>query len=170
MRRRPACAKAAVVSLSMRKAAIGRSATSLCKSRSGMSGGTSSMSAKRASAQASARVWRERGARGKSLCCKRGDDLGEQRALAAEQMRCAADIEEHAVRGIERRERREAPAPIGNSREELGFRARVGFGNFERRQHGARIGERHAATQTRRLRAGIKRRETLRAFDFRPSR
>ena len=85
-------------------------------------------------------------------------------------MRRAADIEENAVGRIECRQRREAPAPIGDSREKPGFRGGIGFGNFERGQHGARIGERHAGAQARRLRACVKRRETLCAFGLRPSR
>ena len=71
---------------------------------------------------------------------------------------------------IERSEWREAPAPIGDRGEEPGFRARIGFGNLERRHNRARIGKRHAYAQARRLRTGVKRRETLRAFDLGPSR
>ena len=84
---------------------------------------------------------------GKALPFQVGADTIQHRLFAVEQMRGAGDVEQQPVRRIERDEGREAVAPIGNAFEEFCVRRFVGRHHLQRRQHGARIGERHADMQ-----------------------
>ena len=60
------------------------------------------------------RCARNRAADDKALPCQRAAHHLHQRGLAAEQMGAAGDVEKQAMRGIERHQRRETIAPIGN--------------------------------------------------------
>ena len=60
----------------------------------------------------------------------RGQHVAHQphhRGLAAEQMHAAGDVEKQAVRGIERHQRREAVAPIGDGVQRVGVGGFVGI-------------------------------------------
>ena len=59
-------------------------------------------------------------------------------------MGAAGDVEEQAVRGIERHQRREAIAPFGNGIQRLGIRSFIGIEHLQLRTDGAGIGERQA--------------------------
>ena len=71
------------------------------------------------------------------------DDL-QQRALAAEQMGAAGDVEIEPVRRIERHQRREAVAPVGDVIERLAIGGLVGIEHGQFGADGAGIGERQA--------------------------
>ena len=68
----------------------------------------------------------------------------EQRGLAAEQMGAAGDVEKEPMRGIERHQRREAIAPVGDVVQCLSIRRFIGVVHLQMRTDGAGIGERHA--------------------------
>ncbi len=71
----------------------------------------------------------------------------QQRALAAEQMRAAGDVEEQPVRRIERDQRREAVAPVGDVVQRLQVSGGIGIVDREFRTYRTRIGERQADRQ-----------------------
>ena len=88
------------------------------------------------------------GADGKTL---RGQHVAHQphhRGLAAEQMHAAGDVEQQAVRGIERHQRREAIAPTGDGVQRADIGGFVGVEHFQLRTDGAGIGERQAYIKT----------------------
>ena len=66
------------------------------------------------------------------------------RGLAAEQMRAAGDVEKQAVRGIERHQRGEAVAPIGDGVQRVGVGGFIGIIHLHLGADGAGIGERQA--------------------------
>ena len=72
----------------------------------------------------------------------------QQRRLAAEQMGAAGDVEEETMRRIERHQRREAVAPVGDVFERLAVSGLVGVVHRKFRTHRARIGERQADGET----------------------
>ena len=87
---------------------------------------------------------RDRGADGKAATAQRTAYDLQQRTLAAEQMGAAGDVEIEPMRRIERHQRREAVAPVGDVFERLAVGDLVGV---EHRQLGADragIGERQA--------------------------
>jgi hypothetical protein len=68
----------------------------------------------------------------------------EQIGLAAEQMGAAGDVQEQPVWGIERYQRREAVAPVGDVLQCPGVRRHIGIEHLQMRADGAGIGERLA--------------------------
>ncbi len=66
-------------------------------------------------------------------------------------MDTAGDVEKQAMRGIERHQRREAVAPLGNGIQRLGIRSFIGIEDLQVWAHGAGIGERqtHLKAETR---------------------
>jgi len=64
-------------------------------------------------------------------------------------MGAAGDVEEQAVRRVERDQRREAIAPVGDIAERLGVRRLIGVKDFQMRTDGAGIGERKSDVQTK---------------------
>ena len=68
----------------------------------------------------------------------------QQRAFAAEQMGAAGDVEIQPMRRIERHQRREAVAPVGDVVERLAVGDLVGVEHRQLRADGAGIGERQA--------------------------
>ena len=68
----------------------------------------------------------------------------QQRALAAEQMGAAGDVEIQPMRRIERHQRREAVAPVGDVIERLGVGDLIGIEHRQFGTDGAGIGERQA--------------------------
>ena len=72
----------------------------------------------------------------------------QQRRLAAEQMGAAGDVEEQPVRRIERHQRREAVAPVGDVLQRLAVGGFIGVVHGEFGTDGAGIGERQADGET----------------------
>ena len=65
--------------------------------------------------------------------------------LAAEQMRAAGDVEKQAMRQIQRHQRRETVAPVGDVVDQhLRIRGRIGVEHLDVRTDRAGIGERQA--------------------------
>ena len=93
----------------------------------------------------------EAGADVKTLLEKAGKNLVLHGALAAEEMRAAGDVEEQPVLAVNRHQRRIAVAPVGKPFEQAAVSFRVGLHHIDRRVHGARIGNAHAALQFERL-------------------
>ena len=85
-----------------------------------------------------------RSADGKTLPRQCTADRLQHRSLAAEQMRATADVEKQAMRRIERHQRREAIAPVGNVVQRPAVGRLVGIEHLHVRDDGARIGERQA--------------------------
>ena len=85
-----------------------------------------------------------RRADGKALPGQRVAQHLHQFGLAAEQMRAAGDVEEQAVRGIQRHQRREAVAPVGDGVQRLRIRGLVGIEHLYVRADRAGIGQRQA--------------------------
>ena len=83
--------------------------------------------------------------------------------------KCAAPVTSmsDAVRRIGRGERREAPAPIGDRREQSGVGRRIGRGEPQRRAHGAGVGDRHAGDEPGPLGARVDGGQALAALAFR---
>jgi len=67
-----------------------------------------------------------------------------QRRLAAEQMRATGDVEKQAVRRIERHQRREAVAPVGDVIQCLEVGGFIGIEHLQMRTDRACIGQRQA--------------------------
>ena len=86
----------------------------------------------------------DRGADGKAAPRQRAADDLHQRGLAAEQMGAAGDVEEQAMRRIERHQRREAVAPVGDVVQRFGVGGFIGIEHRQFRADGAGIGERQA--------------------------
>ena len=72
-------------------------------------------------------------------------------------MRAAADVEQDAVGGIDRDERRVALAGVGNGVEETGVGCPVFRHGREHWMHGARLRQREADCESEPLRCGIER-------------
>ena len=87
---------------------------------------------------------RDRGADGKAAPAQRAAYDLQQRALAAEQVGAAGDIEIEAVRQIERHQWGEAVAPVGDVFERLAVGDFVGVEHRQFRADRAGIGERQA--------------------------
>ena len=85
-----------------------------------------------------------RSADGKALPRQRAAHHLHQRGLAAEQMRAAGDIEEQAMRGIQRHQRREAVAPVGDGVQRLRIGGFIGVEYLYVRTDRAGIGQRQA--------------------------
>jgi hypothetical protein len=83
-----------------------------------------------------------------------------QRGLAAEQMGAAGDIEKQAVRGIERYQRREAVAPVGDIVQRLGIGHFIGIEHLQLRTDRAGIGQWQAHLEAE-MRGGIIQRGNL---------
>ena len=66
------------------------------------------------------------------------------RGLAAEQMDTAGDVEQQAMRGIQRHQRREAVAPTGNGIQRVRVGGFIGIEHPQLRTDGAGIGKRQA--------------------------
>ena len=81
-------------------------------------------------------------------------------------MRRAGDVEHGAIRRIERRKRREAAAPVGDSGQRRGLRRFVRRAANEAGQDGASIRQRQAGFQSMPGGGAIYRGKPLRAFDF----
>ena len=83
-------------------------------------------------------------AHGKALGLQAFADPVEQRLLATEKMGGTGHIQQKAARAIERHIGREAVAPVGDAGEQFQIIGFVCRHDLERRQHGARIGQRLA--------------------------
>ena len=90
-------------------------------------------------------------------------DLGDQPLLAAEQMGDAGDVEHQPVAPVERGERREARAGVGDALQQPRFGLRLGVADDERGLARLRVGERQAdaeaeprGVERRRRRAGAR--------------
>ncbi len=68
----------------------------------------------------------------------------QHRGLAAKQMGAAGDIQKQAMRRIERDQRRETVAPVGDVAERPGVGRLIGVEHCQMRTDGAGIGERQA--------------------------
>ncbi len=88
----------------------------------------------------------DRGAGGEALRREAGEEVGDHRVFAAEEM-CAAGHVEHQAVVIERDERRVALGPVGDRGKERGVGGRVLVDRVKRRDHGAGIGERLAGLE-----------------------
>ena len=71
-------------------------------------------------------------------------ERAQQRRLAAEQMGTAGDVEEQPVGRIERHQRREPVAPVGDIFQRLAIGGLVGIEHRQFRTHRAGIGQRQA--------------------------
>ena len=71
-------------------------------------------------------------------------ERAQQGRLAAEQMGAAGDVEKQPMRRIERHQRREAVAPVGDVVQRLAVGGLVGVVHRQFRTHRPRIGERQA--------------------------
>ena len=89
-------------------------------------------------------------AHGKALGLQALADPVEQRLLATEEMGRTGHIQQKATRAIERHVRGEAVAPVGDAGEQFQIIGFVCRHNLQRRQHGARIGQRLADGKTQR--------------------
>ena len=69
----------------------------------------------------------DRGADGKALPRQCVAQHLHQRRFAAEQMGAAGDVEKQAMRGIERHQRREAVAPVGDVVQQAGVGGFIGI-------------------------------------------
>ena len=85
---------------------------------------------------------------GKALPRQCPRELPQQRRLAAEQMGAAGDVEKQPMRRIERDQRRETVAPVGDVFQRLAVGRLVGIINRELRTDGAGIGKRQADGKT----------------------
>ena len=83
-------------------------------------------------------------AHGKALGLQAFTDPVEQRLLAAEEMGGTGHIQQKAARAIERHMGGEAVAPVGDAGEQFHIIGFVCRHDRQRRQHGARIGQRLA--------------------------
>ena len=81
---------------------------------------------------------------GKALPRQRIAHHLHQLGLAAEQMRAAGDVEEQAVWGIQRHQRRETVAPVGDGVQRLGIGGLIGVEHLHVRTDRARVGQRQA--------------------------
>ena len=77
----------------------------------------------------------------------------QHRRLAAEQMDAACDVEQQAMRRIDRHQRREAVAPRGDGIQRVRIGGFIGIEDLQLRTDGAGIGERHAGRKPRRAAA-----------------
>ena len=102
-----------------------------------------------------------------ALGAQAGENALQHRLLAAEEMAGAGDVEQQAARRIERHERREAVAPVGDAAEQLQIRGRVRRHHLQARHHRARIGERLADAQAQRRRLAVERGDGERVALFR---
>ncbi len=84
---------------------------------------------------------------GKALGLQAFTNPVEQRLLAAEEMGRTGDIQQQSARAIERHMGGEAVAPVGDAGEQFQIIGLVRRHNRQRRQHGARIGQRLADCQ-----------------------
>ena len=107
-----------------------------------------------------------RGADDKTLPGQRAAQHLQQRALAAEQMGAAGDVEIQPMRGIERHQRREAIAPVGDIAKRLGVGDRIGIEHRQFRTDGAGIGERQADLEAETRRGIIERIDLQRVVLF----
>ncbi len=87
---------------------------------------------------------RDRGADGKAAAAQRAADDLQQRTLAAEQMGAAGDVEIEPMRRIERHQRREAVAPVGDIVERLAVGDFIGVEHRQLRADRTGIGKRQA--------------------------
>ncbi len=87
--------------------------------------------------------------------------------FATEQVRAAGDVEEQAVDAVQRHQRREAVAPVGDGVERLCVGHRIGVDHLERRQHRARGRKRHLDVKASNRRRIVQRRELKRVVDLR---
>ncbi len=71
-----------------------------------------------------------RAADGKALRGQRRAQKMHQCGLAAEQMRATGDVEKQAMRRIERHQRREAVAPVGDVIQQFGVGGLIGVEDF----------------------------------------
>ena len=83
-----------------------------------------------------------------------------QRRFAAEQMGAAGDVEKQAMRGIERHQRREAVAPVGDVVQQVGVGGFIGIEYPYLRTDRAGIGERQADFEAK-TRGGVIQRRNL---------
>ena len=74
----------------------------------------------------------------RTLPVQRAADRLQHRSLAAEQVRATDDIEQQAVRRIERHQRREAAAPVGDGVQRRRVGGRIGIEHSDVRTDGAR--------------------------------
>ena len=86
----------------------------------------------------------DRGADRKALPRQRGAYRLQQRGLAAEQMRAAGDVEEQTMRRIERHQRGETVAPVGDVVQGFGVGGRIGVEHFYLWTDRPRVGQRQA--------------------------
>ena len=84
------------------------------------------------------------GADGKALRGQRVAHQPHHRGLAAEQMHAAGDVEKQAMRGIQRHQRREAVAPVGDGIQRVRVGGFIGIEHLQLRTDGAGVGERQA--------------------------
>lgn len=93
-------------------------------------------------------------------------DLGDEPLLAAEEMRDAGHVEHQSIGAVERDERREAGAGVGDPLEKLRLGRRIGLDRDERRMARPRIGERQADAEAEPGGAGVDADQALGAFDL----
>jgi hypothetical protein len=84
----------------------------------------------------------------KTLPFETRHDAPAQRRFAAEEMRAARNIEQEPIRRIETDQRRVTVAPVGDGDERAPVGLRIGVGDSDAREHRARVGERHAGSQS----------------------
>ena len=84
----------------------------------------------------------------KAMPGQRAADHSQQRGLATEQMGTAGNVQEQAMRRIERHQRRETVAPVGDIVQDFGVRDLIGIEHHQFRTDGAGIGERLPGLKT----------------------
>ena len=108
----------------------------------------------------------------KTLTRETAEEIGEERRLAIvivatrEEMRAAGNIEEQAMRRIERDERRIAVAPVGELFEKRMVGRLVGLLNAQIGNSAARIGEAHAQADSSPLGILVDRDDAQRVLDL----
>ncbi len=163
MRRRPAWARASIVTSSSRSAVSGSAFgygrdTGLARRR--QPNGAEA----RQRPGGLRRVGDRRHGR-KSLGREAGFSRRDHALLTAEEMCGAGDVEKQPIGGIERRQGREAAAPGEKMVERRSLTRRIGFGHPQVRADGARIGEAHAGPNGASSGSPVYRRNPLGPFD-----
>ena len=107
-----------------------------------------------------------RGACGKPRPRHAMQHVSAQSRLPAEEMRAAGNIEDQAIRRIERHERRPAVAIIGDGLEQRRIGGRIGIEHGDLRHSGTRIRERQAYSEAKCDGFLVERGKTHRALDL----
>jgi len=103
----------------------------------------------------------------KTLPVERGTERAQHRGLTAEQMCATADIEQQSIKPIERHQRRETVAPVGDSFQQVPVRRLVGVEHLHVGTDRARIRQRQANLQADIRGSVVQRRDLQRVVQLR---